>query len=307
MGFGLGLFLYYIGAWASGDVVILAAFSALLPLAPPTAKIVPPYGDGYPFYPVAILFNSILAVFPFIIAYALGVLVVRKETEDIKRVFTEGIRTTIEATLWIMFGIAVTALLNLNRPLLGLLVTILAFPIFLRYRTVGDILGIAGVLYLTYLQPDTTLFALLKVLATIYAVKVLLSTAKILRGKVLVEEVPVEELHEWDILGETIHELNGEVKREREGTIERFKRALSTWDFSEIRPKVGRVVASPTAEGLTKEQIEELKKLVEEGKLENRFLRKKAMPFAPAIFLGFLISYFWGDIFWWLELKMMGL
>lgn len=166
---------------------------------------------------------------------------VRKETEDIKRVFTEGIRTTIEATLWIMFGIAVTALLNLNRPpLLGLLVTILAFPIFLRYRTVGgDILGIAGVLYLTYLQPDTTLFALLKVLATIYAVKVLLSTAKILRGgKVLVEEVPVEELHEWDILGETIHELNGEVKREREGTIERFKRALSTWDFSEIRPKV---------------------------------------------------------------------
>ncbi|WP_367884958.1 A24 family peptidase C-terminal domain-containing protein [Thermococcus sp. JCM 11816] len=108
------------------------------------------------------------------------------------------------------------------------------------------------------------------------------------------EEVPVEELHEWDILGETIHELNGEVKREREGTIERFKRALSTWDFSEIRPKVGRVVASPTAEGLTKEQIEELKKLVEEGKLENRFLRKKAMPFAPAIFLGFLISYFWG-------------
>lgn len=232
---------------------------------------------------------------------------VRKETEDIKRVFTEGIRTTIEATLWIMFGIAVTALLNLNRPLLGLLVTILAFPIFLRYRTVGDILGIAGVLYLTYLQPDTTLFALLKVLATIYAVKVLLSTAKILRGKVLVEEVPVEELHEWDILGETIHELNGEVKREREGTIERFKRALSTWDFSEIRPKVGRVVASPTAEGLTKEQIEELKKLVEEGKLENRFLRKKAMPFAPAIFLGFLISYFWGDIFWWLELKMMGL
>lgn len=34
VGFGLGLFLYYIGAWASGDVVILAAFSALLPWPP---------------------------------------------------------------------------------------------------------------------------------------------------------------------------------------------------------------------------------------------------------------------------------
>ncbi|WP_367883318.1 A24 family peptidase C-terminal domain-containing protein [Thermococcus peptonophilus] len=310
VGFGLGLLLYYIGAWASGDVVILAAFSALLPpLAPSTAKIVPPYGNGYPLYPISILFNSILAVFPFIIAYALGgVLIVRKEKDVIKGIFTEGVRDTIEVTLWIMLGIAVTALLNPpNRPLLGLLVTILAFPIFLRYRTMGDALGVAGILYLLYLQSDTALFALLKVLATIYAVKIILSTVKILREKVLVEEVPVEELREWDILGETIHEINGEIKRERESTLERFKKALLTGDFSKIRPTLGSVIASSTAEGLTKEQIEELKKLVEQGRLENRFLRKKAMPFAPAIFLGFLISYFWGDIFWWLELKIMGL
>jgi len=67
------------------------------------------------------------------------------------------------------------------------------------------------------------------------------------------------------------------------------------------------VIASSSAEGLSRRQIEELKRLVKEGKLENRFLRKKSMPFAPALFLGFLISYFWGDIFWWIQLKIAGM
>lgn len=69
----------------------------------------------------------------------------------------------------------------------------------------------------------------------------------------------------------------------------------------------GKEIAGFSVEGLTKEQIEELKKLVSEGKLENEFLVRKAMPFAPALFLGVLTSYFFGDILWWIILKVSGM
>lgn len=208
--------------------------------------------------------------------------------------------------LWIMFGIVVIVLLNFNRFLFGFFVIIFVFLIFFRYCIVGDIFGIVGVFYLMYFQLDMIFFVLLKVFVIIYVVKVFFLMVKIFWGKVFVEEVLVEEFYEWDIFGEIIYEFNGEVKCEREGIIERFKRVFLIWDFFEIRLKVGRVVVLLIVEGFIKEQIEELKKFVEEGKLENRFLRKKVMFFVFVIFFGFLISYFWGDIFWWLEFKMMG-
>jgi preflagellin peptidase FlaK len=141
----------------------------------------------------------------------------------------------------------------------------------------------------------------------LYAIKVFFALVKFMRVEVLMEEVPVGELKEWDILGETIFEKNGQVGRDRMDSFQRLKVALLTGNPSALKPDHGRVIASPTAEGLKREQIEELKRLVEEGRLENRFLRKKAMPFAPALFLGFLISYFWGDIFWWIQLKIAGM
>ncbi|QDA31862.1 transposase [Thermococcus indicus] len=310
LGFVLGLLLYYIGAWASGDVVLLAAFSALLPLAPSTADVVPPYGTTYPLYPLAVLFNSILAVFPFIFVYSLAVLVLRRRFHALREVFVGGLRTTVEFTLWIVAVITVQAILGsagISSPITGILVALVLLPVFMRLHHLGNAAGILSLGYLMYLEPTVALLTAGKVFALVYLLKVLLSTVRFMRLDVLMEEVPVEELKEWDILGEVIHETNGEVMRDREDGIERIKRALVSWDLRLLRPRRGRIIASPTAEGLRKEQIEELKRLVEEGRLENSFLRKKSMPFAPALFMGFLLAYFWGDIFWWLVLRVAGL
>ncbi len=308
-GFILGMMLYYMGAWASGDVVVLAAFSALLPFAPDTARIVPPYGESLPLYSLAILFNSILAVFPFILVYALVVLAIRGKFRELGDVFTGGLKITAEFWLWLMgvlgiqAAIATTGFSNSTALwVLGLVLII----IFSKFRTLGNAAGVLGIAYLVYRDPVVAFNASWKTFIVLYTFKVLFSTVKYLRREVLMEEVPVERLREWDILGETIHELNGEILRDREDAFGRLKRAIMELDTSALKPERGRVIASPTAEGLTKEQIEELRKLVEDGKLENRFLRKKAMPFAPALFIGFLMGYFWGDVFWWLVLKVAG-
>lgn len=312
LGLLLGLLLYYIGAWASGDALILAGFSALLPYPPENASLVPPYAVGYPLYPLTILLNSLIAIFPFIFLYAFGVILLRRQFEELRRIFTDGARLTAEVSLWIMAALGFRLILHdlTGVAIVGIwswLFTIVVIYVLGKFRKAGDVIGLAVLAYLLYTGPVPMARAFLKLLATLYLFKVFFSLVKFMRTGVLMEEVPVEELEEWDILGETVFEREGEVLRDRSDLFTRMKNAVTSADPSLLRPDYGRVIASPTAEGLRREQIEELRKLVEEGKLENRFLRKKSMPFAPALFLGFLISYFWGDIFWWIQMKIGGM
>ncbi len=312
LGLVLGLVLYYAGAWASGDALVLAGFSALLPYPLRYASVVAPYEAKYPLYPFAILFNSILAIFPFLFFYALGVLIVRKKTERLRQVLFEKATLSVEVALWLVAGIVVSiALQNVGIALPSVvryLLTIVLIAVFGKYRKVGDVIGLVSLAYLVYLLRMDAVYSFIKLLVVLYLFKVFFSVVKVLREEALVEEVTVDELGEWDILGETIYVEGDEVKRDRSGFFELLVRALKTGDIRALSsPAKGEVIASPTAEGLSHEQIEKLKALVEEGKIENRFLRKKAMPFAPSIFIGFLIAFFWGDIFWWLVLKTAGL
>ncbi|AFL95728.1 hypothetical protein CL1_1529 [Thermococcus cleftensis] len=312
LGLTLGLLLYYIGAWASGDAIILAGFSALLPYPPASASTVPPYALSYPLYPLTILLNSLIAVFPFVFIYSLGVILLRKQFDDLRRILTERARLTVEVSLWIIAALGFRLVIydTAGIEIVGLwswIFTVAVIYVLGKFRRVGDLVGLAVLAYLLYRDPVPMAEAFLRLLAVLYTFKVFFSLVKFMRKNVLMEEVPVEALSEWDILGETIFEKDGEVGRDRDDLFTRIKRAIAMADPSLLRPDYGRIIASPTAEGLRKEQIEELRRLVEEGRLENRFLRKKSMPFAPALFLGFLISYFWGDVFWWIQLKMAGL
>ena len=312
LGLALGFILYYLGVWASGDAVILAGFSALLPLPPENARWVPPYYGNLPLYPLTLLINSILAVFPFIFAYSLAVIVVKRKFRELREIFISGTRTTVELTLWIIASLTVILLVgehtghHIGTVTRWLLLMAGVLVLGLK-RKVGDALGLIALVYLLYTSPRESAAILIKMFLILYSFKVFFALVRFMRLEVLMEEVPVEELGEWDILGEVIFERDGEVGRDRSDAFARFKEALLKADPSLMKPDYGRVIASPTAEGLRKEQIEKLKHLVEEGKLENRFLRKKAMPFAPALFLGFLISYLLGDLFWWIQLKMAGL
>ena len=57
-----------------------------------------------------------------------------------------------------------------------------------------------------------------------------------------------------------------------------------------------KLLVSTLAAGLKDEDIELLKKLSKEGKMEETFRVKKGVPFAPSIFIGLLISLFIGDM-----------
>ncbi|ALM75370.1 A24 family peptidase C-terminal domain-containing protein [Thermococcus barophilus] len=312
VGFLIGYIIFFVGGWASGDTLILATYSALFPYASNFAKVRAPYSVYFPLHAFTIFFNSLISVFPFLFIYALASLIVKKKTDRLKAVFTENLTLTLELALWVMaslgFFIALQYYLGITLPLLIRWVgTLILIGILGKYKRAGNAIGIIAIAFFTYTIGHIFLLSFAKLLAVFYIFKVFFSIVKVLREEVLVERVPVEKLKEWDILGEWIYEKNGEILRDRESFTDKFKKALVAGNLSLLKLSYKNVIASPTAEGLTKEQIEKLKKLVEEGRLENEFIVRKAMPFAPALFLGFLISVFYGDLFWLLLQKMSGL
>ncbi|WP_324736314.1 A24 family peptidase C-terminal domain-containing protein [Thermococcus sp. SY098] len=311
-GFLIGYLMYLMGGWASGDVIILAGYSALFPYASEYAKIKAPYAVYYPLHALTLFFNSIIGVFPFLFIYALASLIVKKKTDRLKAVFTENVVLTVELTLWIMVSLGFFVVLQYYlgvalHPLVRWIGTLVLVGILGKYKKVGNTIGVASLAIFTYITGSVFLRSFVKLLVIFYIFKVFFSLTKVLREEILIERKPIEELKEWDILGEWIYEKNGEILRDRESFTDKFKKALVAGNLSLLKLSYENVIASPTAEGLTKEQIEKLKKLVDEGKLENEFIVRKAMPFAPALFLGFLISVFYGDLFWLLLQKMSGL
>ncbi|MDN5320062.1 MAG: archaeal preflagellin peptidase FlaK [Thermococcaceae archaeon] len=307
IGFLLGYLLYLMGGWASGDVVILMGYSALFPYASSYAKIVPPYAARYPLHSITLLFNSILAVFPFIFFYSLAVLVVRRRTTRLKEVFLNKWPKPFEVALWVSAAFVVLGIVGEALPLhFGVLIWAITIAILAKLQKVGDVVGILLFAYGAFETPEI-IYSYLKLAATFYAFKVFFSLVKVLREEVLTKRVTVDELKEWDILGEWIYEKDGKIYRDRESSFDKLVRALRTLDLNALRVEYDKLIASPTAEGLKKEDVETLKALVNEGALENEFLVRNAMPFAPALFLGFLISVFYGDLFWWLVLKSIGL
>jgi len=307
VGFAIGYFLYYTGGWASGDVIILGAYSALLPFAPAKAKYAPPYSLYLPLNSLSILFNSILLIFPLILIYSLIGLAVKGKFRSILVLFKEGLGAVVEVTLWLNFAAILFALVSIYLPIPRIITLILAFLIILlfgKFRIVGDIAGIASLAYGLYLLGIEYLIYFVKLFAIVYTFKLLWSSVKALRREVLIDEKVVEELKPGDVLGERIVLTGSGVVRDRSDFFDKLSKLLRGERYDQVK---GEEVAGFSVEGLTEEQIERLKNLVNEGKLENKFLVRKAMPFAPALFLGFLTSYFFGDVLWWLILKVSGL
>ncbi|RLF77076.1 transposase [Thermococci archaeon] len=306
-GFLLGYLLYMMGGWASGDVVILMAYSALFPYASRYAKVIPPYASKYPLHSLTLLLNSILAIFPFIFIYSLAMLLKNKKMDRLKQIFIEKWFRPFEFALWVSGAFVVLRLLQQSsisgNPLLGFLIWGITIGLMAKLGKIGDLIGAGLLIYdIVFNTPQVT-YSYLKIAVMFYLFKTFFSLVSIMRVEVLTKKVSVNELKEWDILGEWIYERDGKIQRDREGSFDKLIRALKTLDVNALRVEYDKLIASPTAEGLTKENIETLKRLVEEEKLEDEFLVRNAMPFAPALFLGFLISVLYGDLFWVLLTK----
>ncbi len=106
------------------------------------------------------------------------------------------------------------------------------------------------------------------------------------------ETVKISELEEGAIPAEIIYEKDGEVSRYHSGPLGFLSRNIGTPDWDE------KITNPDRAAGITEENLERLKGLVQEGKIEDEIKIKKGMPFAPALAAGVFIGIFYGSLYW---------
>ena len=68
--FAIGYAMWLSGGWAGGDVKLFTAFGALVPIFSPAYSRAP-YSSNYPFFPITVLFNSVIVILPILLVYTI--------------------------------------------------------------------------------------------------------------------------------------------------------------------------------------------------------------------------------------------
>jgi len=288
--FAVGYALWLLGGLGAGDVKEFLFLAALLPRYPePLLRHFSPALAPYPF-PLSILINTFLLLFPFLYLYAL--------LHALRRV---PLRTLLEPLLSpgdrLTTALYLTGVYSLT-PLIGSLPGfVLALSGLLLLRQGARRLAAGALLILLAAavagaHPTELFRYYLLIAAIILLFSLFWNSLGVLRAA-LTREVKITSLQEGMIPAEEIYIRNGEVIREERGFIEKIKEYAGSGAM-----KRGTLIAGTSAAGITERQIATLCRLVEEGRLEDRIKVKERMPFAPAIFLGLLAALVFGDLAW---------
>ncbi len=302
--------LYRIGFFAGGDVKLFTGIAALNPVNYNVlgqffgikelvlgGKIISAMPIGLPIFSLNVLVMSLFAIFPYGFAICIaGILKNRKLKKELMKSLG---KAYIELAMLSVVAIAsIDALAAASMPGIGIIFIILAFGA-LKFRAkviAGIVLGIFGayVKGFGFLMEAMYIFA---PLAILYGVIKLYFVAK---DNVLKKTVKITEAEEGMISDEVIYLEGRKVKRLENLGLGMVINCLKANKLGELlkRLRPQNVIVDKGASGLELEQLEKLKKLVKEKKLENSLRTKMSVAFVPAVFIGFLLGSLLGDLIW---------
>jgi preflagellin peptidase FlaK len=281
LAFVFSYFLYKIGMWAAGDVFLFTTLGFLLPTSPAFASLLPlgPYFNQYPIYQFLIFINSILIMVPYLVVY-LSIRLIRSgySLKQFRRLPYKALYSTflllscsIIASVFgqPLFTIPLLILFSVFKPK-----QILLLPIFLSlilYPVETAMAGVAQYLFILLIYVSFRILALYR--------------------KLLVKRIPISKIKEGMIPAESMYLYRGKVIKDTRSMIE-----IASFRSS---PKGMQILNSLNANGLEKENITLLRKLVKSNKIEKYMLIKESAPMVPSFLVGVLFTVLVGNLFWW--------
>jgi preflagellin peptidase FlaK len=144
-----------------------------------------------------------------------------------------------------------------------------------------------------YLAISSVIILFIIITATEIVKTLLLSVNK----RALQDDYEIQNLKEGMIPAYNMYQRNDEVYIDEKGLFDKIKESIKKGNLAGLSEPSGKLLVSNMAAGLSKENIELLKKLYAENKIHNNnFKIKKGVPFAPSILIGLLLSLFVGDL-----------
>ncbi len=304
--FVFGYIFWKMGAWAGGDVKLFTALAALIPFYPALINyhilnINFPITASYPF-PLTLIINSILAMFPFLLIYVSYIVIKNKPhliseliapIKDYRNnivltlVITSSVTLSFYITHYLLFQILI--LLLILSYLFSFLISKLPNRLKAVLVSVVTVFALIENLQVTILG----IIVLFVILTLFEVVKVLLTRVS---GEALQDNYPTRELKEGMIPAYNLYQKDDEIYFDTEKFTDKIRTSVKTRDLTQLNNTHGKLLINNQAAGLNSEDILLLKKLVSEGKIKDNYRVKKGVPFAPSILIGLLISLFIGDL-----------
>jgi len=303
--FALGYILWRMGAWAGGDVKLFTAVTALIPFQPALVSYsflgtAFPVTASYPF-PLTVIINSILALLPFLLVYVFFIIYTSRR--DLMEEFMEPLRqyrTSMVLALVITSAVTLTFIITDFLPfqiivLSLILVYLLTMVISRLPPRVKAVMVSAILVYSLYRNFELTVSGVVIIWVSITVIQLIRKLLTSITREALQDTVSVDELKEGMILASTLYRRGDEYYFDDTSLLDRFRTAARTGDVSALTYR-GEPVVSAMAAGLREEEIETLRELVAQGKIRDEFRIRRGMPFAPAIFIGLVVSLLIGDL-----------
>ena len=302
----LGYIFWKLGAWAGGDVKLFTALAALLPFSPSLLNynvlgVAFPIGAIYGF-PITIIINSLLSILPFLLIYVLFIALRRKPylvdeivapIKEYKKNMLLALIITAATTLAyiIVSYIPYKSILILLVLIVALVLAIIKLPNKVKVVIISIL-----TIFALYTHLELTLIGIVILFLSITAVALLKVFLASVNKKALQDNYKISDLKEGMIPAYNIYEKEDEVYVDNKGFSDKIKESLEKGDPTSFMASKGKLLISSMAAGLTEDNINLLKKLSEENKIDNELKIKRGVPFAPAILIGLLISLFIGDL-----------
>lgn len=304
--FVLGYVLWKFGAWAGGDVKLFTALAALLPFYPTLINynilgIQFPINASYPF-PLTLIVNSILAILPFLLIFIFYIALRKKPylmeelvapIKNYRKNFVLTLVITSAATL----ALFITPYLPFQMILLTLiLIYILTLLISKLPNQVKAVIISLLTVFALYNNFKLTIISIITLFFLLIAVEIIRKLLTTVNKKALQDDYQLEDLKEGMIPAYNMYQKNDEVFIDDKGLFDKIRESVKNGDLSTLSEPKGKLLVSNMAAGLSKDDINLLKDLYNENKINDKLKIKKGVPFAPSIFIGLLISLFIGDL-----------
>lgn len=263
---GLGFMLFYYNYWSAGDAKLFFAFTLLVPIS------IYHFGKVSFFPSISILINSFVPVTIFYFFVSLRKINTEKIMKSVKNMSKP---ETLLITVLFLFGFSVIfKILNVKLDVLSsTFILFLLFQILGKYRKRYTIalFGFLSVLNFIVQESEVlTLSYLINFLLVIAIYGILNILLSFISGFSFSSKTAINSLRPGMISGEPLYYRNDK------------------FDYKPPGEKITK---------LTEKDISNLKMMFKSGKLKS-ILIEKAIPFAPFIFLGVLLTYFFqGNFF----------
>lgn len=321
--FALGYIFWKLGAWAGGDVKLFTALAALLPFYP-LALSYNIWGVAFPIvsfygFPITLIINSLLSILPFLLIYVLFIAIRRKPyLLDELLAPVKGYRNNIVVSFFVISALIVTLFVrttfHIVSPYELILISIIVVPILTFIITKLPSILKCAVVILTFLfvilgnfslslstntiitNIEWIVCGLIVVFLSIIFVGIVRSLLTSVNRKALQDDYEINDLKEGMIPAYSMYKRDNKVYVDDNGVFGKIKESLKNGDPTSFMAPKGKLLISSMAAGLTEDDINLLKELYSEDKIDSKIKIKRGVPFAPSILIGLLISLFIGDL-----------